>query len=262
MFASTRGCDRPNSILHCPQSLHRFFPLLFIDQKYRISANIPPRVYTLFPHSTLDSSTVFTASGTGCLLTLSSELTSREQLAPIINMYSLVVLVSALLSVVTAHMQLNYPPTFNSSNNPHTTGTPDPFLYYPYDCCGRTTPFPCRGYLSLLGKPEGAPVASWAAGSKQQYSLTGLGSYPVQGLFSQPTDMHQAIITAARARLDSPSIKARLSRLPRVSKATAPTAMAALIPASKPLTSLSLTSCLLARQSLPGPGPIASKSSS
>lgn len=39
----------------------------------------------------------------------------------------------------------------------------------------------CRGYLSLLGKPQGAPTATWAAGSNQTWSLqvgddTGHGS--------------------------------------------------------------------------------------
>ncbi|KAF2104377.1 hypothetical protein NA57DRAFT_70584 [Rhizodiscina lignyota] len=83
----------------------------------------------------------------------------------------------SLLIVARSHMQLNYPPAFNSSNNPHTSGAPDPFLFYPYNCCGRTTVFPCGGYLNLLGKPEGAPVTSWVVGSKQKFTLTGLGNH-------------------------------------------------------------------------------------
>lgn len=92
-------------------------------------------------------------------------------------MVSLIVSALSLFATVSAHLQLNYPPSFNASNNPHTTGNPDPFLFYPYNCCGRTTPFPCRGYLDLLGTPAGAPVVSWAAGSKQDFSLTGMGKY-------------------------------------------------------------------------------------
>lgn len=74
-------------------------------------------------------------------------------------------------------MHLNYPPTFNASNNPHTTGTGDPYLNYPYGCCGRTIPMPCRGYLDLIELPEGAPVATWAAGSVQNFNLTGIGNH-------------------------------------------------------------------------------------
>ena len=80
-------------------------------------------------------------------------------------------------TAVRAHMHLNYPPTFNASNNPHTTGTGDPYLDFPYGCCGRTTPMPCRGYLDLLELPEGAPVATWAAGSVQNFNLTGIGNH-------------------------------------------------------------------------------------
>lgn len=79
----------------------------------------------------------------------------------------------------TAHMQLHYPSPFNASNNPHRTTQPDPYLQYPYDCCGpndRWT-YPCRGYLSLLGTPDGAPTDTWEAGSKQHWSMTGIGNH-------------------------------------------------------------------------------------
>jgi hypothetical protein len=74
---------------------------------------------------------------------------------------------------VFAHMQLYNPPPFRAFNNPHTQGTPDNELDFPHNCCGKITPTPCRGYLSLLGSPEGAAVASWAAGSQQNWSLVG-----------------------------------------------------------------------------------------
>ena len=38
-------------------------------------------------------------------------------------------------------------------------------------------PFPCRGYLSLLGTPEGQAVASWPAGSAQNWNITGIGNH-------------------------------------------------------------------------------------
>ncbi|KAK2813860.1 hypothetical protein FQN50_000261 [Emmonsiellopsis sp. PD_5] len=84
---------------------------------------------------------------------------------------------SALAVAVQAHMQLYYPPPFAAENNPHRTDPADPYLDYPYNCCGRKTVFPCKGYLNLLGTPQGAPVATWEAGSVQNFSLTGTGNH-------------------------------------------------------------------------------------
>ncbi|KAF2430878.1 hypothetical protein EJ08DRAFT_697086 [Tothia fuscella] len=78
-----------------------------------------------------------------------------------------------LLSAINAHMQLHSPAPFNASNNPHTTGPPDNELVYPFNCCGRKHEYPCKGYHKLLGTPAGAPTAEWAAGSKQQWSMSG-----------------------------------------------------------------------------------------
>lgn len=68
---------------------------------------------------------------------------------------------------VLGHMQLVYPAPLGAENNPHRTDAADPYLQYPFDCCGPLArwEFPCRGYLKLLGTPQGAPVATWAAGS-------------------------------------------------------------------------------------------------
>ncbi|OXV08724.1 hypothetical protein Egran_03513 [Elaphomyces granulatus] len=86
-----------------------------------------------------------------------------------------IILLSAV--IVQAHMQLYFPPPFAAKNNPHLTGAADPYLDYPYNCCGRKTPFPCRGYLNLLGTSQGAPVVTWAAGSVASFSLTGEGNH-------------------------------------------------------------------------------------
>ncbi|OJD22595.1 hypothetical protein ACJ73_06059 [Blastomyces percursus] len=83
----------------------------------------------------------------------------------------------SLATLAWAHMQLYNPPPFGASNNPHLTTSPDPYLDYPYNCCGRTTPFPCKGYLDHLDTPQGQPVASWPAGSVQNFSLTGTGNH-------------------------------------------------------------------------------------
>ncbi|KKZ65726.1 hypothetical protein EMCG_08465 [[Emmonsia] crescens] len=86
-------------------------------------------------------------------------------------------LIIILATLAQAHMQLYYPPPFAAANNPHLTTLPDPYLDYPYNCCGRTTPFPCKGYLSHLNTPQGQPVVSWPAGSEQNFSLTGTGNH-------------------------------------------------------------------------------------
>ncbi|KAK3717041.1 hypothetical protein LTR37_006096 [Vermiconidia calcicola] len=89
-------------------------------------------------------------------------------------------LVGALYVVAAlAHMQLHYPPPFNASNNRHRTSLEDPYLQYPYDCCGPNARWenPCRGYLSLLGTPQGAPTASWEVGSPQAWNISGIGNH-------------------------------------------------------------------------------------
>ncbi|KAL0259511.1 hypothetical protein SLS55_005248 [Diplodia seriata] len=87
---------------------------------------------------------------------------------------SRLLLALAGLTAVQAHMQLEYPPPFNASNNPHRTTEADNIYVYPMGCCGREdTKAVCRGYLDLLGTPDGASVATWAAGSKVTWNITG-----------------------------------------------------------------------------------------
>ncbi|OQO05894.1 hypothetical protein B0A48_09990 [Cryoendolithus antarcticus] len=86
---------------------------------------------------------------------------------------------ATLLALTLAHMELTSPAPFNSSANPHRRTRADPYLQYPYDCCGpgaRWT-YPCRGYLPLLGTLEGAPTATWPAGSQQNWSISGIGNH-------------------------------------------------------------------------------------
>lgn len=84
-------------------------------------------------------------------------------------MYSYLSLVFALSTAVLGHMQLHYPPTFGADNNPYRTDPVDTELTFPYGCCGKKIEFPCRGYLKVLGTPQGASVATWAAGSEQNF---------------------------------------------------------------------------------------------
>ncbi|KAI9842572.1 MAG: hypothetical protein M1838_003072 [Thelocarpon superellum] len=81
------------------------------------------------------------------------------------------------VTAVWGHMQLVYPPPFGGANNPHRTDPADEYLQYPFNCCGRTTPFPCGGYLRLLGTRQGASVATWTAGSVQNWNISGIGNH-------------------------------------------------------------------------------------
>jgi hypothetical protein len=81
-------------------------------------------------------------------------------------------------SMATAHMQLFYPPPLKGFNNPHTiAGTADLENDFPYNCCGKPTVYPCRGHFNVLGTDEGQAVASWPAGSKQEFGLVGPRKY-------------------------------------------------------------------------------------
>jgi hypothetical protein len=88
-------------------------------------------------------------------------------------MFTALILGLASAGMVKAHMQLYSPAPFRAFNNPHTIGDPDIYIDFPHNCCGKITPMPCRGYLDLLGTPEGAAVASWPAGSRQIWSIVG-----------------------------------------------------------------------------------------
>lgn len=81
----------------------------------------------------------------------------------------------ALVNPAHAHLQLAYPAPFNAFNNPHRTTPKDPYLQYPYDCCGPGARWKCpwRGYHSLSGTPDGQPTS----GSQQNWSTTGIGNH-------------------------------------------------------------------------------------
>lgn len=108
-----------------------------------------------------------------------SALLSNLRLECISAMLSRHPVILALVSSAHAHLQLAYPAPFNASNNPHRTTPADPFLQYPYDCCrlGARWQYPCRGYHSLLGTPDGQPSAIWEPGSLQNWSMTGIRNH-------------------------------------------------------------------------------------
>ena len=73
-----------------------------------------------------------------------------------------------------AHMQMSYPAPLNSTFNPHTVEPKDYSMTSPLVNNSPAGPvpggYPCKGYLSVLGTPEGAPTAVWEAGSNQKFT--------------------------------------------------------------------------------------------
>ncbi len=200
-------------------------------------------------------------------------------------------ILSTLLALATAHMQLHHPAPFNSSNNPHLGDcNADPYLQIPsvpkppypstaatiltpllaYHCCGpndRWT-YPCRGYMSLLGTPQGAPTATWQAGSTQTWSIGGIGNHyggscqvgfsvdkGVSTTRAIPSARNSWITTSVRAN----TTQARPSKSPPPTKATAPTAPPAPTPPAKSSPSPSPRTSPRAPKSSPGSGTTASK---
>ncbi|OAA53171.1 hypothetical protein ISF_09012 [Cordyceps fumosorosea ARSEF 2679] len=70
----------------------------------------------------------------------------------------------------SAHMQMSWPPPFRSKYNPYTTSV-DYNMNSPLDANGDN--FPCKGYQSLLGTPQGQSVVTWQPG--QSYNMTIVG---------------------------------------------------------------------------------------
>ncbi|KAK0727664.1 extracellular protein, partial [Lasiosphaeria miniovina] len=77
----------------------------------------------------------------------------------------------ALASVASAHMEMSYPPPLKSKFNPSSGSNVDYSMTSPLHADG--SDYPCKGYLSLLGTPTGAPVASWTAGESHNMTIVG-----------------------------------------------------------------------------------------
>lgn len=75
-------------------------------------------------------------------------------------------------STAHAHMEMQFPAPFNSKFNPNADpGSIDYTMTAPLSSDGSN--FPCKGYQSALGTPEGAPTASFAAGGSGNVTITG-----------------------------------------------------------------------------------------
>ncbi|KAK5656776.1 hypothetical protein OQA88_4324 [Cercophora sp. LCS_1] len=80
-----------------------------------------------------------------------------------------------LATLTTAHMWLSDPPALKSRTNPYAGTDIDYSLASPLNSSGNN--YPCKGYLSLLNTPGGTPVATWPAGSTQQFAISGGASH-------------------------------------------------------------------------------------
>ncbi|KAK0720200.1 hypothetical protein B0H67DRAFT_486700 [Lasiosphaeris hirsuta] len=72
-------------------------------------------------------------------------------------------------SRVLGHMLMSDPPSLRFKGNPHSSN-PDYSLTSPLSGAAS---YPCKGYHTLIGSPEGAPVASWGAGETHSMTITG-----------------------------------------------------------------------------------------
>lgn len=75
---------------------------------------------------------------------------------------------SALLVPALAHMNMKVPPPLRHRDNKLNTQAPADYYDFPLKKDG--SDFPCKGYLNVLDTPEGGSVATWAAGSQQNFA--------------------------------------------------------------------------------------------
>jgi len=77
----------------------------------------------------------------------------------------------ALANAAAAHMYMASPADIRGKENPNAGANVDSDITSNLRSDGSN--YPCKGNLKLLGTPQGAPVASWAAGSAQKVTIAG-----------------------------------------------------------------------------------------
>ncbi len=81
---------------------------------------------------------------------------------------------TGLLALAQGHMQMSYPAPFRSKHNPYTTNV-DYDMNSPLSSSGSN--FPCKGYHTLLGTPQGRSVATWTAGNSYSFTVEGSATH-------------------------------------------------------------------------------------
>lgn len=92
-------------------------------------------------------------------------------------MTNMLLFLSALLPLVSAHMNLISPMPLGYKGIP---GIPENLKDYNYvsPMLSSGADFPCKGHLNLLSdKVAGAPQATWAAGTSQSWTLEGSATH-------------------------------------------------------------------------------------
>ncbi|KAI1091505.1 hypothetical protein F5B19DRAFT_264321 [Rostrohypoxylon terebratum] len=80
-------------------------------------------------------------------------------------------LIAALAAgTATAHMNMKDPPPLAYKGNPNSK---DPNIDYSITSPLTAAQYPCKGYLKLLGTPEGAPVKTYTPGGQYSMSVEG-----------------------------------------------------------------------------------------
>lgn len=106
------------------------------------------------------------------LLPQTSSALSTDQHLPAVNMKTSYLLPTMALAMgSSAHMSMIYPAALKSKNNPHAGYDIDYSITSPLSADGSN--FPCKGYLSLLGTPQGKSVATWNAGGSYNFTIAG-----------------------------------------------------------------------------------------
>lgn len=81
-----------------------------------------------------------------------------------------IVSAAALVALVSAHMEMSYPPPYRSKFNQLASKKASDYIT-PLSPSG--SDYPCKGFVSDFGTPDGASVATWAAGSQQKMTIVG-----------------------------------------------------------------------------------------
>ncbi|SPQ21449.1 929d6a52-ad34-4064-82d9-33fe97cffd52 [Thermothielavioides terrestris] len=91
--------------------------------------------------------------------------------SPLLRLFAIAALMG-IPHLTTAHMEMTSPPPLKSKSNPHTSpSNVDYSMTSPLHADG--SDFPCKGYLSLLGSPDGQAVATWTAGGTYNFTVAG-----------------------------------------------------------------------------------------
>jgi hypothetical protein len=89
-------------------------------------------------------------------------------------MKALFTFLATMATASLAHMQLQYPPPLRSKYNQFSANI-DWDMTSPLEASGSN--YPCKGHLTDLGTQAGSSVATWSAGSSQNFTVVGVTTH-------------------------------------------------------------------------------------